>query len=159
MTTLAPSFLIGSSSFFILAGNKDNYKISSGVEIRPDQTLDCGVSCPWASGKNVVTTLVFSFLNRSYSFLQIRRTTIKAWISLNFVNIPSTIMELAALEHLKKWIIMLWPLYRLHRVQTRYRPNQTYAHPVLWTGPKLWQSQTFNIWSVILVIPLWGGEH
>ena len=38
-------------------------------------------------------------LNRSYSFLQINRTTIKAWMNLNSVKIPSPIMELAALEH------------------------------------------------------------
>ena len=44
VTTLAPSFLIGSSSFF--TGNKVNYKSLDGLEIRPDQTLDCGVSCP-----------------------------------------------------------------------------------------------------------------
>ena len=48
-----------------------------------------------------MTTLVLSFYNRSYSFLQIRRTTIKAWMSLNAVKIPSPIKELAALEHLK----------------------------------------------------------
>ena len=47
-----------------------------------------------------MTTLVLLFYNRSYSFLQIR-TTIKAWMSLNSVKIPSPIMELAALEHLK----------------------------------------------------------
>ena len=35
MTTLAPSFLIGSS---ILAGNEDNHKISNGFEIGQDQT-------------------------------------------------------------------------------------------------------------------------
>ena len=46
-------------------------------------------------------TLVLSHLNRSYSFLQIRRTTIKARMSLNFVKIPSPIKELAALGHLK----------------------------------------------------------
>ena len=49
-----------------------------------------------------MTTLVLSFLNRLYSFLKIRRTTIKAWMSLNSVKIPLPIMELAALEHLKK---------------------------------------------------------
>ena len=49
-----------------------------------------------------MTTLVLLFYNRSYSFLQIRRTTITAWMSLNSVKIPSPIMELAALEHLKK---------------------------------------------------------
>ena len=49
-----------------------------------------------------MTTLVLLFLNRLYSFLKIRRATIKAWMSLNSVKIPSPIMELAALEHLKK---------------------------------------------------------
>ena len=48
-----------------------------------------------------MTTLVLSILNRSYSFLQIRKTTIKARMNLNFVKIPSPFKELAALEHLK----------------------------------------------------------
>ena len=39
------------------------------------------------NGRNVVTTLVLSILNGSSSFLQIRRTTIKACMSLNFVKI------------------------------------------------------------------------
>ena len=51
--------------------------------------------------RNVVTTVVLSILNGSSSFLQIRRTTIKAWMSLNFVKITSHIMELAPLEHLE----------------------------------------------------------
>ena len=50
---------------------------------------------------NVVTTLAPSFLNGSFSFLHIIRTTIKAWMSLNFVKIPSHISELAPLEHLQ----------------------------------------------------------
>ena len=41
MTTLAPSFLIG--SFFILAGNKVNYKSLDGFKIWPDQTWDVTV--------------------------------------------------------------------------------------------------------------------
>ena len=48
-----------------------------------------------------MTTLVLSILNGSSLFLQTRRTTIKAWMSLNFVKIPSPIMELVPLEHLK----------------------------------------------------------
>ena len=48
-----------------------------------------------------MTTLVLSILNGSSSYLQIRRTTIKAWVSLNLVKISWPIMELAALEHLK----------------------------------------------------------
>ena len=48
-----------------------------------------------------MTTLVLSILNGSPLFLQIRRTTIKALMSLNFSKIPSPIMVLAPLEHLK----------------------------------------------------------
>ena len=48
-----------------------------------------------------MTTLVLSILNGSSSFLHTIRTTIKAWMSLDFVMIPSHIMELASLEHLK----------------------------------------------------------
>ena len=48
-----------------------------------------------------MTTLVLSSLNRSCSFLQIRRATVKTRMSLNFVKIPTPIKELAALEHLK----------------------------------------------------------
>ena len=46
-----------------------------------------------------MTTLVLSILNGS-SFLQIRRTTVKACMSVNLVMIPSPIIELAPLEHL-----------------------------------------------------------
>ena len=48
-----------------------------------------------------MTTLVLSILNGSSSFLQTIRKTSKAWISLNFIKIPSRILELAPLEHLK----------------------------------------------------------
>ena len=36
-----------------------------------------------------MTTLVLSILNGSFSFLHTIRTTFKAWMSLNFVMIPS----------------------------------------------------------------------
>ena len=39
VTTLAPSFVIGS-------GNKVNHKSLDGFEIWTNQTLDFGVSCP-----------------------------------------------------------------------------------------------------------------
>ena len=48
-----------------------------------------------------MTTLVLSILNGSSSFLHTIRTTIKAWMSLNFVKIPSLTSELAALERQK----------------------------------------------------------
>ena len=47
-----------------------------------------------------MTTLVLSILNGISSFLHTIRTTLKAWMSLNFVKIPSPILELAPLEHL-----------------------------------------------------------
>ena len=49
-----------------------------------------------------MTTLLPSFLNGSSSFLQVIRTTIKAWISLLFYQIQRLTTELAALECLKK---------------------------------------------------------
>ena len=50
-----------------------------------------------------MTILVLSILNGSSSFLHTIRTTIKAWMSLNFGKIPSHnfILELTPLEHLK----------------------------------------------------------
>ena len=48
-----------------------------------------------------MTTLVPSFLDGSSSFLQVTRTTMKAWMRLNFVKIASPITELAALEQMK----------------------------------------------------------
>ena len=48
-----------------------------------------------------MTTLVPSFLDGSSSLLQVTRTTIKAWLSSNFVKNRSQITELAALERLK----------------------------------------------------------
>ena len=48
-----------------------------------------------------MTPLVLSILNGSSSYWRIRRTTIKAWMSLYLVKIPKPIMELTALGHLK----------------------------------------------------------
>ena len=91
MTTLAPSFLIGSSSF--LQVRRSTIKAWMGLkfgQIRPWTlglaALDCLKKFPYTyNGRNVVTTLVLSILDKSNSFLQIRRTTMKARMSLNFV--------------------------------------------------------------------------
>ena len=48
-----------------------------------------------------MTTLVISIMDGSSSFLHTIRTTIKAWMSLNFGKIPSLTSELAALERQK----------------------------------------------------------
>ena len=54
-----------------------------------------------SNGRNVMTTLLPSFLDGFSSFLQVPRTTIKVCMSLNFVKIPLPTTELAAFEHLK----------------------------------------------------------
>ena len=54
-----------------------------------------------------MSTLVLSFLNRSSSFLQVTRTTIKSLNDLEFLPDPSPITELTALEHLKNECIIL----------------------------------------------------
>ena len=46
VTTLVPSFFIGSSSFGQVTRSTINI---DGFKIGPDQTCDCGVSCPLAS--------------------------------------------------------------------------------------------------------------
>ena len=48
-----------------------------------------------------MTTLVPSFSNGSFSFLQVTSPTIKAWMRLNVGKISSLTAELAALELLK----------------------------------------------------------
>ena len=40
------SAFISDQIFFILAGNKNNHKISDEFEIQQDSTIDCGVTCP-----------------------------------------------------------------------------------------------------------------
>ena len=73
-------------------------------EFRPDITTNSRVICPCVFEKlmyNVVNTLAPSFLTGSSSFLQVARTTIKAWTSSKFDQIRQWTAELAALERLK----------------------------------------------------------
>ena len=81
--------------FFKLAGNKDMHNIMNEFEFRPDQTTDYGVSCPWASkkypdrpynGENGVSTFSLLFLIGSFWYFHVTRTSIKAWMSLNFLK-------------------------------------------------------------------------
>ena len=51
--------------------------------------------------RNVLTTLAPSCFNGSSLFLQVTRSTIKAWMVLNLGKIPTLTSELAALECLK----------------------------------------------------------
>ena len=57
-----------------------------------------------------MSTLEPLFLIGSFSFLQVTRTTIKAWMSSNLGGIPPLTSELAALERLKNQTISLLAL-------------------------------------------------
>ena len=79
-------------------------------EIRPDLNTDCGVSCPLVSeknphrliiGKNGVDTFSQLFLIKSFSYLQVTMTYIRALMISKFGQIRTRTTELAALEHLK----------------------------------------------------------
>ena len=58
-----------------------------------------------------MSTLEPLFLIGSFSFLQVTRTTIKAWMSLNFGGIPPLTSELAALDQFKKSFIREYSKY------------------------------------------------
>ena len=83
MTTLAPSFLIGSSSFLQATSKPIISQMSLKFSrIRPG-TYELPAlerlekSLQTYNWRNVATTQVLSILNGSSLFLQIRRTTIK----------------------------------------------------------------------------------
>ena len=48
-----------------------------------------------------MTTLLPSFSDGSSTFMQVTRSTVKAWMGLNFGKIPLLTSELAVLERLK----------------------------------------------------------
>ena len=64
-------------------------------EFWPDRTTDYGISCPCASkkypyrpynGENGVSTFSLLFLIGSFWYFHVTRTSIKAWMSLNFLK-------------------------------------------------------------------------
>ena len=81
--------------FFKLAGNKNMHNIMNEFKFRPDRTTDYRVSCPWASkkypyrpynGENGVSTFSLLFLIGSFWYFHVTRTSIKSWMSLNFLK-------------------------------------------------------------------------
>ena len=94
MNTLAPSFLIGYSSYLQVTRTSMTSRTSSkfgqiGPRTAKLAALERLEKSPWTyNGSNLVNTLAPSFLIRSSSFLQVVRTCIKAWMSSNFGQIP-----------------------------------------------------------------------
>ena len=86
MTTLAPSFLIGSSLFLQVTRTPIKPRMGSKLGSIRRRTYELAAlerleKSPKAyNGKNVVTTPVPSFFNGSSSFLQVTRSAIKAWM-------------------------------------------------------------------------------
>ena len=107
MTTLTPSFLIGSSLFLQVTKTTIKSWMGSKLGSIRRRTYELAAlerleKSPYTyNERKVVTTLVPSFSNGSSSFLQATRSTIKAGMGSNFGKIPSLTSELAALERVK----------------------------------------------------------
>ena len=95
--------------FINFAGNKVNHKVSDECEIRPDPTMDCGVSCKGPSEKIPIDlqwekycdhSSAFIF-DRTFSFLRETKACIQAWMSSNSNQIRQLDTALA-LKRLKK---------------------------------------------------------
>ena len=108
VSTLAPSFLIGSSSYLQVTRTSIISRTSSNFGRYQTRTAELAAleslkNFPYPyNGENLVSTRVPSFLIGSSSFLQVTRTIIKAWMSSNVGRIPLLTLELAAIERLKK---------------------------------------------------------
>ena len=95
MTTLAPSFLIGTSLFLQVTRTTIKSRMGSKLGSIRRRTYELAAlerlekSPLTINGGNVVTTLVPLFSNGSSSFLQVTRSAIKGWMGLNFDKIPS----------------------------------------------------------------------
>ena len=99
VSTLGPSFLIGSSSYLqVTRTSIISRTCSSFSQIRPRTAelaaLERLKKFPWTyHGENLVSTLAPSYLIGSSSFLQVMRTTIKAWLSSNLGRISLLTLE------------------------------------------------------------------
>ena len=71
-------------------------------------------------GQNEVITFSWLFLIGSFSYLQVMKTYIKAYMSLNFGQIPPLTTELAALERLKIDVIKLAGNKDMHNITNEF---------------------------------------
>ena len=152
--------------FFKLAGNKDMHNIMNEFEFRPDRTTDYGVSCPWASkkspyrpynGENGVSTFSLLFLIGSFWYFHVTRTSIKAWMSLNFLKWDLTLAHWTQvsdrcplgylLAHLSRRLTR-WA-YRMRLEPAAVRPCVR-PHFQTWISPRpAGRLQPNFIWSII----------
>ena len=106
VSTLAPSFLIGSSSYLQVKRTTISRTSSNFGQIGPrtvelaalERLKNFPLTYNW---ENLVSTLAPSYDWIFFIFAD-NRTTIKAWMSSNLGRIPPLTLELAVLERLKK---------------------------------------------------------
>ena len=107
MNMLAPSFLIGSHSYLQVTRTIIISRTSSNLGQIRQRTVELAalerLENPHRliKGRNLVNTLAHSFFIQSSSFLQVKRTCMKAYMRLNFGQIPPQTPELSALARLK----------------------------------------------------------
>ena len=100
VSTLAPSFLIGSSSYLQVTRTSITSRTSSKFGQIGQRTAELAAlerleKSPYTyNGRNLVNTLKPSFLIGSSSFLQVSRTCMKAWMSSNFSKFATELRHL-----------------------------------------------------------------
>ena len=101
VATLAPSFLIGSSSYFGVTRIVITSRMSLDFsQIRPLTAELSALDCVKKTIFSVVSTLAPSIVIGSSSFLQVTRITTISQMNSNFGQIRPLTAELAALERL-----------------------------------------------------------
>ena len=100
MNTLAPLFLIGSSSYLQVTRTSITSQTSSKFGQIGPRTAELAAlerlekSPQTYNGRNLVNALAPSFLIGSTSFMLVRRTFIKAWMSSNFSKFATDLLPL-----------------------------------------------------------------
>ena len=111
VATLAPSILIGSSSYFKVTRIAITSRVNSNFsQIGPVTAELSALDYVKKSIFSVVATLAPSFLFRYSLFLEVTRTSITCRMSSNFDQIRPLTAELSTLESLKNQYCVLWPL-------------------------------------------------
>ena len=106
VSTFSPLFLIGSFSCLqVLITNMGAWMSSTFGQIRPLVSM---VSDRVMMGKNGVSTFSLLFFIRSFPYLQVTMTCMRAQTSSNFGLIEPPTVEVAAFERLKKIPIDLY---------------------------------------------------
>ena len=161
---------------FKLAGNKDMHNIMNEFEFRPDRTTDYGVSCPWASkkypyrpynGENGVSTFSLLFLIGSFWYFHVTRTSIKAWMSLNFLKWDLTLAHWTQvsdrcplgylLAHLSHWLIGEFTGRPPSSSSTLFKHlgNHLANHSQISHGASLWWGNGSLLKMILVTWPRW----